>query len=156
MKKKGQFVSEALNLLKPYIVCNEAEGAFYLFPSFQRVLDLKYVKDELKIENDVQLRDWLLKERGIATLSGSDFGQMGAGYIRFSYAEDRNKHIIPGMKHLLKTVIELIEKSGEKAPLKIDEVDAKVGRLRRSILIGQHFCVCYNYCVRIILCRNKI
>ena len=130
-EKKGGFVSEALNLLKPYVVCNEAEGAFYLFPSFQRVLDLKYVKDELKIENDVKLRNWLLKERGIATLSGSDFGQMGAGHIRFSYAEDRNKHIIPGMKHLLKTVIELIEKSGEKAPLRDDEVDARVGEIEK-------------------------
>ena len=131
-EKKGGFVSEALNLLKPYIVCNEAEGAFYLFPSFQRVLDLKYVKDELKIENDVQLRNWLLKERGIATLSGSDFGRMGAGHIRFSYAEDRNKHIIPGMKHLLKTVVELIEKSGEVVPFRIDEVDARVGEIEKK------------------------
>ncbi|OGH71256.1 MAG: hypothetical protein A2921_04045 [Candidatus Magasanikbacteria bacterium RIFCSPLOWO2_01_FULL_43_20b] len=131
-EKKGGFVSESLNLLKPYVVCNEAEGAFYLFPSFQRVLDLKYVREELKITSDVGLRDWLLYEKGIATLSGSDFGQMGAGYIRFSYAEDRNRHIIPGMKYILKVVIELIEKSGEVAPLKVEEVDERVVELERK------------------------
>ncbi|MBI5222620.1 MAG: aminotransferase class I/II-fold pyridoxal phosphate-dependent enzyme [Candidatus Magasanikbacteria bacterium] len=125
-EKKGQFVSKALNLLQPYIVCNEAEGAFYLFPSFQRVLDLKYVREELKITSDVELRNWLLYERGVATLSGSDFGQAGAGYIRISYAEDRNRHIIPGMKYILKVVIELIEKSGEVPPLKVEEVDEKI------------------------------
>ncbi len=131
-EKKGGFVSEALNLLKPFIVCNEAEGAFYLFPSFTRVLNLKYVKEDLKIENDVQLRNWLLYERGIATLSGLDFGGRGAGHIRFSYAEDRNRHIIPGMKYLLKVVIELIEKSGEVAPLKIEEVEVRVGELEKK------------------------
>jgi aspartate/methionine/tyrosine aminotransferase len=128
-EKKGGFVSECLNLLKPYVVCNEAEGAFYLFPSFQRLLDLSYVKNELKIENDVQLRNWLLYERGVATLSGSDFGEMGKGHIRFSYAEDRERHIIPGMKHILKVMIELIEKSGEVAPLKVEEVEGKVEEL---------------------------
>src|SRR3989339_633206 len=118
-EKKGGFVSEALNLLKPYVVCNEAEGAFYLFPSFTRVLDLKYVKEDLGLKSDVDLRNWFLYERGVATLAGSDFGQMGKGHIRFSYAEDRNNHIIPGMKYILKVVIELIEKSGEVSPLKM-------------------------------------
>jgi len=131
-EKKGGFVSEALNLLKPYVVCNEAEGAFYLFPSFQRVLDLKYVKEDLGLKTDVDLRNWLLHERGVATLSGSDFGQMGSGYIRFSYAEDRERHIIPGMKHILKVVIELIEKSGEVSPLKTEEVDDKILELQKK------------------------
>jgi len=131
-EKKGCFVSESLNLLQPYVVCNEAEGAFYLFPSFQRVLDLKYVKEELKLTNDVELRNWLLYERGVATLSGSDFGEMGKGYVRFSYAEDRDKHIIPGMKQVVKTVLELIEKSGAEMPLKIGEVDERVGELEKK------------------------
>lgn len=130
-ERKGQFVSNALNLLQPYIVCNEAEGAFYLFPSFQRVLDLKYVRDDLKLKTDVDLRNWLLYEKGVAVLSGSDFGQMGAGHIRFSYAEDRNRHIIPGMKYILKVVIELIEKSGQVSPLKVEQVDERVGELER-------------------------
>ncbi|MBT3538995.1 aminotransferase class I/II-fold pyridoxal phosphate-dependent enzyme [Candidatus Parcubacteria bacterium] len=133
-EKKGQFVSESLNLLQPYVVCNEAEGAFYLFPSFARVLDLDYVKNELNIKSDVDMRNWLLYERGIATLSGSDFGEMGQGYIRFSYAEDRDAHVVPGMKQILKVVIELIEKSGQEPPLKVDEVDGKIGDL-----VGKYF-----------------
>ena len=54
------------------------------------------------------------------------------GYIRFSYAEDRNKHIIPGMKHILKVIIELIEKSGEVPPLKKEEVDEKIKELEQK------------------------
>jgi len=131
-EKKGQFVSEALKLLKPYVVPNEAEGAFYLFPSFARILDLKYVKEDLKINDAKEMVRWLLYERGFAALAGTDFGIMGQGHIRLSYAEDRNIHIIPGMKHLLKVVIELIEKSGEVPPLKAEEVDAKVGELEEK------------------------
>ncbi|KKQ39471.1 MAG: Aspartate aminotransferase [Candidatus Magasanikbacteria bacterium GW2011_GWA2_37_8] len=128
-EKKGGFVSEALNLLKPYAVCNEAEGAFYLFPCFQKILDLPYVKNELKIKNDVELRNWFLHEKGVAVLAGSDFGQMGRKHIRFSYAEDREKHIIPGIKHILKTILELIKKSNITPPFEVDEVDNKVGEL---------------------------
>lgn len=134
-EKKGGFVSESLNLLQPYVVCNEAEGAFYLFPSFQRVLDLKYVKEDLGLKTDVDLRNWFLHEKGIATLSGRDFGARGAGHIRFSYAEDRNKHIIPGMKHVLKVIIELIEKSGEVSPLKAEEVDEKIQKLQEKYFV---------------------
>jgi aspartate/methionine/tyrosine aminotransferase len=128
-EKKGQFVSEALKLLQPYVVPNEAEGAFYLFPSFARVLNLPYVKNDLGIADEKQLSKWLLYEKGFAALAGSDFGSMGKGYIRLSYAEDRDMHIIPGIKHLLKLVLELIEKSGEVAPLKAEEVDERVDEL---------------------------
>lgn len=134
-EKKGQFVSHALNLLQPYVVCNEAEGAFYLFPSFQRVLDLKYVREDLKLKTDVDLRNWFLYERGVAVLSGSDFGKMGSGHIRFSYAEDRNRHIIPGMKYILKVVIELIEKSSEVSLLRVEQVDGRVGELERRFFV---------------------
>ena len=71
----------------------------------------------------------------MATLAGRDFGDGGIGYIRFSYAEDREKHIIPGMKHVLKTVIELIEKSGETSPLKVEEVDDRVGEIEKKYFI---------------------
>ena len=54
---------------------------------------------------------------------------MGLGYVRFSYAEDRDIHIIPGIKHILNTVIELIEKSGQTAPLTSHDVDTKVNEL---------------------------
>ena len=111
---------------------NSVEGAFYDFPNFEGILKLKYVRDNLGIKDDKELSYWLLEEKGIATLAGSDFGSGGAGYIRFSYAEDRNKHIIPGMKHLLKVMIELIEKSGEVAPFKVEEVGERVGEIENK------------------------
>ena len=131
-EKKGKFLVECFNLLKPYVVPNSVEGAFYDFPNFEGILKLKYVRDNLGIKDDKELSYWFLEEKGIATLAGSDFGSGGAGYIRFSYAEDRNKHIIPGMKHLLKVMIELIEKSGEVAPFKVEEVGERVGEIENK------------------------
>lgn len=131
-EKKGLFVEACLRLLMPYVVPNEAEGAFYLFPNFEKVLALKYVREDLNIQTDKQFTRWLLNEKGFASLAGSDFGANGAGYIRFSYAEDRNNHIIPGMKHIMKVVVELIEKSDEVPPLKMGDVDERVGELEQK------------------------
>jgi len=134
-EKKGKFVENCFKLLQPYVVPNEAQGAFYLFPNFEKVLELSYVKNDLNLKNEKELSKWFLTDRGVATLAGRDFGDGGIGYIRFSYAEDRQKHIIPGMKHVLKTVIELIEKSGEVPPLKVEEVDERVGELERKYFV---------------------
>jgi len=131
-EKKGQFLVEALSLLKPFVVPNPVEGAFYDFPNFQKVLDLPYVKNELNIKTDKELTRWFLYERGFAALAGSDFGPTGQGCIRLSYAEDRNIHIIPGVKHLMKIVIELIEKSGQVAPLKTEEVDLRGDEIKKK------------------------
>jgi len=131
-EKKGKFLVDALSLLKPYVVPNPVEGAFYDFPNFEKVLKLKYVKEDLNIHNDKELTRWFLYERGFAALAGSDFGQMGQGYIRLSYAEDRNNHIIPGIKYLMKIVIELIEKSNEVPPIKVNEVETKVQEIEKK------------------------
>ncbi len=131
-EKKGKFLSASLKLLSPFILSNEPEGAFYLFPNFANILKLKYLNETLNIKTDKKLSHWLLHEHGIATLAGSDFGDGGNGYIRFSYAEDRNKHIIPGIKHLLKIMIEIIEKSGEKPPILQTEVEEKIRQLEEK------------------------
>ncbi len=131
-EKKGKFLVDCLSLLKPYVVPNPVEGAFYDFPNFDNILNLKYVREDLGIKNDKELSYWLLQENGIATLAGSDFGSGGLGHIRFSYAEDRNNHIIPGMKHLLKVLLELIEMSEEVLPIKIEEVDERVGEIEKK------------------------
>jgi len=128
-EKKGQFLSAALKLLEPYVYSNQAEGAFYLFPNFEGVLQLPYLQNELKIKDDKGLRQWLLYEKGVACLAGSDFGKGGRGYMRFSYAEDKNTHIIPGATKLIKIIIELIEKSGLKPPLTKEETDEKIKEL---------------------------
>lgn len=128
-EKKGKFLYESLKLLEPFVVPNPIEGAFYLFPNIEQILALPYVRNELKIENENQFTRWLLYERGIATLAGPDFGIGGRGHIRFSYAEDRHNHIIPGARQFVKVILELIEKSGLKAPLTEEEVDQKIAVL---------------------------
>lgn len=131
-EKKGMFISEALQLLSPFILPNKPEGAFYLFPNFENVLNLKYVRENLKISNDKEFSKWLLHEHGFACLPGGDFGSGGDGYLRFSYAEDKNTHIIPGVKHLLKITIDLIEKSNITPPFAIDKVDEMVKKIEEK------------------------
>lgn len=134
-EKKGKFLADSLKLLSPYIIPNEPEGAFYLFPNFENILKLKYLNETLNIKTDKELSHWLLYEKGIATLPGSDFGSGGTGYMRFSYAEDRNNHIIPGVKHLLKTMINLIEQSGEIPPIKQTDVEENVKLLEDKYFV---------------------
>ena len=131
-EKKGKFLAAALRLLSPFILPNEPEGAFYLFPNLENVLNLKYVRENLNIKNDKELSRWFLYEQGLACLPGADFGSGGAGYLRLSYAEDRNNHIIPGSSHLLKIVIDLIEKSNITPPISADQVDEKVQALEKE------------------------
>lgn len=133
-EKKGKFVENCLRLLQPYVQTNIAEGAFYLLPNIEKLLELNYVKNDLGITDDKKLVDWLLTEKGIAVLAGRDFGVGGIGHIRFSYSEDKNQHIIPGLKHFVKTVIELITKSDITPPFEIDEVDNKIEELVKKYL----------------------
>lgn len=116
-ERKGKFLVEALSMLKPLVIPNQVQGAFYDFPSVVGLLNLSYVKNNLKITSDKDLSQWLLSDRGIATLPGSDFGVGGNGHLRFSYAEDRQKHIIPGIKRFIEVVIELAKKSDVSLPM---------------------------------------
>jgi aspartate/methionine/tyrosine aminotransferase len=59
----------------PGILCQEPQGAFYVFPN---------VKSFGK--TSAELADLLLEEAGVALLPGSSFGIMGEGYLRLSYA----------------------------------------------------------------------
>jgi aspartate/methionine/tyrosine aminotransferase len=63
-----------LNAL-PGVSCVQPSGAFYAFPNITG----------LGIPS-VELARRLLSEAGVACLSGTDFGEHGEGYLRFSYA----------------------------------------------------------------------
>jgi len=52
-------------------------GAFYLFPCIK-----KYVL------SSKEFCDYLLKEARVAVIPGDAFGQLGEGYVRFSYTTD--------------------------------------------------------------------
>ena len=73
-KKRRDAFHAGLNEV-PGFNCRLPKGAFYLFPNVSEV-----GKPSLEIESI------LLEEAGVASLSGTGFGQFGEGYLRFSYA----------------------------------------------------------------------
>lgn len=72
-KRRDAFCS-ALNEI-PGFRCRMPRGAFYAFANVRGTgFDSK------------ELENVLLEEAGVATLNGDSFGEYGAGYLRFSYA----------------------------------------------------------------------
>ncbi|KZK76592.1 Aspartate aminotransferase [Pseudovibrio sp. Ad46] len=72
--RRRKLVVEGLNAL-PGISCNTPKGAFYAFPN------IKETKWQAK-----PLASALLEGAGVALIGGPDFGILGEGYLRFSYA----------------------------------------------------------------------
>jgi aspartate aminotransferase len=72
--KRRKLVVERLNAL-PGISCITPKGAFYAFPNVSQT-GWKAKK----------LASALLEEAGVATIGGPDFGILGEGYMRLSYA----------------------------------------------------------------------
>ncbi|QUS55332.1 pyridoxal phosphate-dependent aminotransferase [Pseudovibrio brasiliensis] len=71
---RRKLVVEGLNAL-PGISCKTPKGAFYAFPN------IKETGWQAK-----PLASALLDEAGVALIGGPDFGVLGEGYLRFSYA----------------------------------------------------------------------
>jgi len=72
--KRRAIVVEELNRL-PGFSCITPKGAFYAFPN---IAETGYKAKELATK--------LLEEVGVATIGGPDFGILGEGYLRLSYA----------------------------------------------------------------------
>ena len=72
--KRRKVVVEGLNRL-PGISCATPKGAFYAFPN------IKQSGWKAKV-----LASSLLEDAGVATIGGPDFGVLGEGYLRVSYA----------------------------------------------------------------------
>jgi aspartate/methionine/tyrosine aminotransferase len=72
--KRRRIVVEELNQL-PGFSCITPKGAFYAFPNTSRT---GYKAKQLASE--------LLEKAGVATIGGPDFGILGEGYLRLSYA----------------------------------------------------------------------
>ncbi|HEY8477206.1 MAG TPA: pyridoxal phosphate-dependent aminotransferase, partial [Chloroflexota bacterium] len=75
--RRRALMVDGLNAI-PGIRCLPPQGAFYVFPNIQG-LGL----------SSAEAADRLLEEAGVATLSGTAFGQHGEGYLRLSYANSR-------------------------------------------------------------------
>ena len=72
-RRRGLIVA-GLNEL-PGVSCASPRGAFYVFPN---VAELG--------RPSAEIADLLLRDAGVALLSGTAFGQYGEGYLRLSYA----------------------------------------------------------------------
>ena len=71
---RRKLVVEKMNAI-PNITCATPKGAFYAFPNIS--------KTGWKAK---ELTSTLLEKTGVATIGGPDFGILGEGYIRLSYA----------------------------------------------------------------------
>jgi aspartate/methionine/tyrosine aminotransferase len=72
--KRRKVVVEGLNKL-PGVSCTVPKGAFYAFPNVKRT--------SWKAKD---LATALLNDTGVVTIGGPDFGILGEGYLRLSYA----------------------------------------------------------------------
>ncbi len=72
--RRRKVVVEGLNKL-PGVACATPKGAFYAFPN------IKHTGWKAKA-----LASALLEEAGVAIIGGPDFGVLGEGYVRLSYA----------------------------------------------------------------------
>ncbi len=73
-RRRRDIIVAGLNDI-PGISCLEPQGAFYVFPN---------ITETGRTSADLQAG--LLKEAGVAALSGTAFGDYGEGFLRFSYA----------------------------------------------------------------------
>ena len=89
--RRRKLVIEGLNAL-PGVSCIVPEGAFYAFPNI--------VQTGFKAK---ELASKLLEETGVALIGGPDFGTLGEGYIRVSYAasEEQIEEALSRMRDFL-------------------------------------------------------
>jgi aspartate/methionine/tyrosine aminotransferase len=78
-KRRREVIVNGLNEI-PGVTCLRPKGAFYAFPEVK----------EWGLSSSV-LEDRILKEAGVAILSGTSFGAFGEGFLRLSYANSVEK-----------------------------------------------------------------
>lgn len=77
-KRRYTYLLEAMNQIDG-VECEDGDGAFYAFPSFQAIIDA--MED---VRDDVELAAWMLEHAGVAMVPGTAFG--APGHLRLSYA----------------------------------------------------------------------
>ena len=94
-----------LKLLRaiPGVKCREPKGAFYAFPDLSAFVRRKTPEGK-KIENDVQLCEWLIEAAKVAVVMGSAFG--APGFVRLSYATSM-KNVEEGVRRMAEALPKL-------------------------------------------------
>lgn len=97
-KKRRDYMVERLNKM-PGVRCRLPQGAFYVFPNFESLLQRKFGGQA--VGSSSRLADILLNEAKVAVVPGEAFGM--PGYIRFSYATSMEK-IVEGLNRIEKAI----------------------------------------------------
>jgi aspartate aminotransferase len=87
----------------PGVTCVEPKGAFYAFPDLSAFIGRKTPEGK-KIENDVQLCEWLIEAARVAVVMGSAFG--APGFVRLSYATSM-KNVEEGVRRMAEALPKL-------------------------------------------------
>jgi aspartate/methionine/tyrosine aminotransferase len=91
-RRRREVIVSGLNKISG-ISCKKPKATFYVFPNVQKVgMDSR------------KLPDFLLNNAGVATLSGTAFGEYGKGYMRISFANS-----IPNLEKALKRIDEALK-----------------------------------------------
>lgn len=91
-KRRRDIMVDGLNSIKGF-KCFKSEGSFYAFANIKA---FGKSSEEFAIE--------LLKEAGVICVPGSAFGNMGEGYIRFSFANS-DENLIEAIRRIRKHII---------------------------------------------------
>jgi len=94
--ERRKFVVDALNQL-PGVSCITPKGAFYAFPN---ITDTGWKAKPLASA--------LLEDAGVAVIGGPDFGTLGEGYLRLSYANS-----LPNIERALERIADFLK---ERSP----------------------------------------
>ena len=87
----------------PGVTCVEPKGAFYAFPDLTSFIGKKTPEGK-KIENDVQLCEWLIEAARVAVVMGSAFH--APGFVRLSYATSM-KNVEEGVRRMAEALPKL-------------------------------------------------
>ena len=101
-KKRRDYIVDVLNSIGG-VECSIPRGAFYVFPGIEAFFGRK-TSGGVKINDSVDLANYLLEEAHIAVVPGKAFGD--DGYIRISFATSM-ENIKKGMERLRKALIAL-------------------------------------------------
>jgi aspartate aminotransferase len=91
-RRRREVVVSGLNKIDG-VTCKKPKATFYVFPNVKKVnMDSR------------KLPDFLLNKAGVATLSGTAFGEYGLGYMRLSFANS-----IPNIEKALQRIDEALK-----------------------------------------------
>ena len=94
-RQRRDVIVDGLNQI-PGFRCLRPKGAFYVFPNIEGTG-----------KSSQEMQDFLLNEAGVATLSGTSFGEYGEGFLRFSYANS-----VENIKKALEWIGEAVDRLG--------------------------------------------